>query len=448
MKLSFILLISSVVAGSVIQKRYDHNGNGVPDSCYDDDARVTHCLDSDNKWTTFKGTATSIQTTSPSSSETVSMVSLSTSSTKVPNSSKLSSLAGVTTSSRFASSLRMSASLGATTSFKASFSPISVPTLPSPSTFATQNNTKWFISRIGYIYSSSIPDLNWDKGRTSVISGTTFWNFGDVLSKHGLKDGFSMGAAFYASKKNMLEVDMKDIKNVNGWDFAKAWVGDPPPRNDTPFWGMDTSNVVEVEPGVGVGLVWEIWRSTTGKYVDRGSGMIKVTLGLKVPIANRTGPLITGPGGLQVGLMTVLKAEGYVYVYSNGASSNFVVGRVKLRDAFDATKYEFLKKTGNWVTGIPKANDTSYGVQGHVMSNGQYSNYLKKYILFTGAYGYYMNFYTSDTPYGPWSGRYILTIQCGYGINVHPEFSPGGDHRVLYISSGAADGITMYKVEF
>ncbi|PVH75686.1 hypothetical protein DL98DRAFT_316304 [Cadophora sp. DSE1049] len=180
--------------------------------------------------------------------------------------------------------------------------------------------------------------------------------------------------------------------------------------------------------------------------------MIRVTPGTKVPIANLTGPLITGPEGLQVGLMTVLKAEGYIYVYSNGEPENFVVGRAKLSNAFDATKYQFLKKTETWVTGIPKANDTSYGIQGYVRSSGQgsimYSNYLKKYLLFTGAYGYYMNFYTSDTPYGPWSGRYILTVECGYEINVHPQFSPGGNHRILYISSGAQDGITMYKVEF
>jgi len=50
-------------------------------------------------------------------------------------------------------------------------------------------------------------------------------------------------------------VDTKDIKSVNDWDFAKAWEGDLKPQNDTPFWGMDTSNVAEVTLGVGVGFV-------------------------------------------------------------------------------------------------------------------------------------------------------------------------------------------------
>lgn len=108
--------------------------------------------------------------------------------------------------------------------------------------------------------------------------------------------------------------------------------------------------------------------------------MIKVTLRTKVPIANRTGPLITGPDSLQVGLMTVLKAEDYIYVYSNAEPKNFVVGRTKLSDAFDATKYEFLKKAGSWVMGIPKANDTSYGVQVYVRINGQVSDLINGQI--------------------------------------------------------------------
>ncbi|KAL5325306.1 hypothetical protein ACEPPN_006431 [Leptodophora sp. 'Broadleaf-Isolate-01'] len=294
-----------------------------------------------------------------------------------------------------------------------------------------------------------MPDLTWDKGRTSVLSGTSFWNFGDVLAKDGLKDGFSMGAAFYSTKANILQVDTKDIKNVNGWDFAKAHSSDPPPQGNTPFWGMDTSNVAEVSPGVGVGFVWEIWRAVTGEY---GAGMIKVTLGSNVPLANRNGPLITGADGIQVGIMTILNAEGYIYTYTNGGPSGLIIGRSKLQNAFDATKYEFLQTNGNWVTGIPKSNDMSYGVQGNVHSDGQgsivYSNYFRKYMLFTGAYGYYMNYYTSDTPYGPWSGQYGLAGRVGYGVNVHPEFSPGGSHRVLFVSSGAGDGIMMYKLEF
>ncbi|KAG4425307.1 hypothetical protein IFR04_001457 [Cadophora malorum] len=145
--------------------------------------------------------------------------------------------------------------------------------------------------------------------------------------------------------------------------------------------------------------------------------MIKVTLGTKVPNANRTGALITGPDGLQAGLMTVLKAEDYIYVYSNAEPENFVVGRARLSDAFDATKYEFLKKAGNW---------------GSIM----YSHYFGNTCSLQARMGTYRNFYTSDTLYGPWNGRYILAINIGYGINVHPQFSPGGDHRIWNVSSG------------
>ena len=263
-----------------------------------------------------------------------------------------------------------------------------------------------------------------------------------------------MGAAYYADPSNMLRVDMKNITNVYGKDFAQPYAGDPAPdpKGPTPFWGMDTSNVAEVTPGVGIGFVWEIWRSPEGPYEDRGSGIIRVTLGEVQPIADRTGPLITGPDGLQVGLMTIMIAEGYLYTYSNGGPTGIIIGRVAVADAFDATKYEFLKTDGTWVQGIPKSTDMSYGIQGKIHSDGQgsimWSNYFKKYLLFTCAFGQVMNFYTSDTPYGPWSDEYYLLQVPGYGVNVHPELSPDGNHQVLYISSGAENIITMYKIEF
>lgn len=254
----------------------------------------------------------------------------------------------------------------------------------------------------------------------------------------------------------MLRVDMKNITNVSGHDFATPWEGDekPDPNGPTPFWGMDTSNIAEVEDGVGVGFVWEIWRNVLGTAVNRGAGMIRVILGEEQPVANRTGPLVTGPDGLQVGLMTVLNAEGYIYTYSNGGTSptGMVCGRAKLADAFDATKYEFQKTDGSWVLGIPSANDTSYGMQGPIHSDGQgsimWNNYFKKYMLFVCAFGNDMNFYTSDTPYGPWSAEYGLLHVLGYGVNVHPMWSPGGSHKTIYISSGWANIITMYRVDF
>lgn len=68
-------------------------------------------------------------------------------------------------------------------------------TLPDPITFAFENGTKWHISNVGTIYSSTNPRMGWDNGRTSVLDNTLFWNFGDVLSLDGLQDGFSTGPA-------------------------------------------------------------------------------------------------------------------------------------------------------------------------------------------------------------------------------------------------------------
>ncbi len=250
--------------------------------------------------------------------------------------------------------------------------------------------------------------MGWDNGRTSTLAGQSFWNFGDVLDVDGLENGFSMGAAFYSSTADpILGVDMKNITNVNDWDFAKADPSDPVPNGNTPFWGQATSNIAEVTPGVGIGFVWEFWRDPSGAHQDRGLGIIKVVNGPMVPIATRTGPLVAGPEVINVGWMTILNAEGYIYTYSNGGATGIVVGRAKLADAFDATKYEFLKVDGTWSIGIPLLSDMSYGVQGAIHSDGQgsimYNSYFKKYMLFTNAYEQFMNFYASDTPYGPWS---------------------------------------------
>ena len=254
---------------------------------------------------------------------------------------------------------------------------------------------------------------------------------------------------------------MKNITNVYGKNFANPWPGDqePDPKGATPDWGIGTSNVVEVEDGVGLAWMWEAWRNEAGAYVNRGAAIIHVTLGEEMPVANRTGPLVTGPDSLQVGLMTVLKAEGYVYVYSQGGSSpaGVVCGRAKISSAFDASAYEFQKTNGTWVQGIPMANDTSYGmsraggvIHSDNMGSIMWSNYFLKYMMFVCAYENDINFYLSDTPYGPWSEEYGLLHALGYAVGVHPQWSPGGDgsHKEIYISSGWQNVITMYKVNF
>lgn len=99
--------------------------------------------------------------------------------------------------------------------------------LPSePKEFENEKDQKWKLEVMsgtdksqklphGTIYSNSCHRLGFDKARTSCIDGKVFWNFGDCLSVDGIIDGcdagFSMGAAFYASKGNPLEVNMVRI---------------------------------------------------------------------------------------------------------------------------------------------------------------------------------------------------------------------------------------------
>ncbi|KAH7311042.1 hypothetical protein BKA65DRAFT_484831 [Rhexocercosporidium sp. MPI-PUGE-AT-0058] len=75
-----------------------------------------------------------------------------------------------------------------------------------------------------------------------------------------------------------------------------------------------------------------------GDYIDRGSGIIKITLGTQVPLANRLGPLFSGQDSIQTGLMTILNPKGYIYTYTNGGHTSLVIGRSRLHNAFDATK--------------------------------------------------------------------------------------------------------------
>lgn len=270
-----------------------------------------------------------------------------------------------------------------------------------------------------------------------------------------------MGAAFYATPSDPLRVDTKDFVDVLKVDFVKPHVSDRKPEGDTEHWGMDTSNVVEVDDGVGVCFAWEIWRDTTGKEVDRGLAISRVTLGEKVPVAERFGELATGPEGLQVGLMTCMKADGYLYMYTNAGPTGIVVGRTKVADAFKPETYSFLRLDGSWVPGIPAHKDTAYGIQtigqeqGKIHSDNQgsimWNAYLGRYVLFTCMYGSSMNFYMSENPWGPWSQQYTLLETHGYGVNVHECFLREGEHggRVLYISSGSMGNvITMWRVEF
>lgn len=233
----------------------------------------------------------------------------------------------------------------------------------------------------------------------------------------------------YVTQDDMLRVDMGTTTNVANVLLAAPAASDPKPEGDHPFWGLSTSNVAEVSPGVGVGFVWEIWRNTSGTGPDRGLGMYRATLGTERPQGERTGHLVAGPDALPVGIMTVLLAENYVYTYTNKDGLNgIVVGRAPVADAFDAGAYEFLRLDGNWVKGIPSYADAkaNYGVLGDVkpISFGQgsamWSNYFEKYLLFTGEYGSSMMFYTSETPYGPFAGP--VSTFCAFTRRTFADF--------------------------
>ncbi|TVY92810.1 hypothetical protein LAWI1_G003509 [Lachnellula willkommii] len=261
----FILLASSVLASPFshkhpAHKRYDNDHNGIPDWCYTN-GDIVSCLLSESSyaWTTFTA-STSAQAVSTPASTAVS----------------------VTTSA------------AATSSF-ASAASYPTGTLPDPNTWNADNGTKWHVSTVGSIYSSTVPSMGWDNGRTSVLGNKPFWIFGDVLSHTGLQNGLSTGPSFYGTPDNILRVDMGNITNVTDILLAPPAPSDPVPEEPFPFWGLSTGNVAEISPGIGIGFVWEIWRNTSGVGPDRGLGIYRARLGPDRPIGNRTGGLVAVP---------------------------------------------------------------------------------------------------------------------------------------------------------
>ena len=132
-----------------------------------------------------------------------------------------------------------------------------------PSTFTSRKGINWTVVPLpgtdasqnlgpGAIYSNSVHRLGWDRGRTSSLNGTVFWNFGDCFSVDGIINGgsagFSMGATFCGEISNPLLVDTKGIKSVTDYNFGKPWTGQPDPDPTSPIlsYGMDTSNTAQI----------------------------------------------------------------------------------------------------------------------------------------------------------------------------------------------------------
>lgn len=228
---------------------------------------------------------------------------------------------------------------------------------------------------------------------------------------------------------------------------------------------MDTSNVAAINDTHGVAYAWEIWRGAAdGSYVDRGNVVASVTLGQNKPLANRVGPLLTGPNSIALGLLAILRADSYIYTYSIGGPSNVIIGRVQADDSvFDSTKYEFLQHgtTNTWLNGIPSTSTTNIGAT-TANSGGQfgcsvygsvfYNDYLEMYIILCNIYMSFVKMYISNTPDGPWSAEYAVTssgndglLAGSYGSMSHPEYGCG---REWYFSVGPNSVFQIFKVTF
>lgn len=338
--------------------------------------------------------------------------------------------------------------------------------LPSPEQWKLDKGSKWTMDYVGDIkFTGGLAgkDVVGDKCRTSKLGDKIIWNCGDIgCNPDVLTCGFSMGPAFYGTG-DVMTIDTTGVRYVQENDFLRPWHGDQVFSAPYQFWGMDTSNVAAINDTHGVAFAWQIFRGAPNNgHEDRGNAVAVITLGENKPIATRIGPLLTGPDKIALGLIAVLRAENYIYIYSDGGPSTVMVGRVPASDdVFDSSKYEFLEfgTSGSWVPGIPARGSMSFGATSLAKNqklgcdhygSAFYSNYLHKYVLMCNIFMDFVKFYISDTPYGPWSDEYSLasgpSVQGKYGIHAHPEFSPDGSHKSFYFSMGPNAKMNMYKI--
>ena len=419
-----ILFTSLARAIPVKEKRYDFDHNGIPDFCWTAGNSDEDCVLPNGALTTF-ATSTAFATHTPAPS--------------LPSPSS-------------------SASTG---------SNLATGALPNTQSFQSQNGTSWTIESVGNLRFSGtigLQGLGGDKGRSGQLGDKIIWNFGDMECGGDYNIcGFSMGPAMYGDPANILSIDTAGVTNVNDALFATNYTTDALPPSDCGFWGMDNSNVAPINETTGIVLSWEIWRGCPNNgVVDRGLAASVITLGDELPTATRVAPLLTDGSGVSAGLLAIMAAsDGYIYAYTV-ESGNVIVGRAQASNPeifSSASAYEFLKSDGQtWTPGIPSKSEAAdynmitaqpggwgCGVYGSVM----YSNYFKQYMLFCNADEYFFNFYVSPTPYGPWSEQYqLLKNVNGYGSMAHPEYSPGGSHKELYISQGPNSVFNVWKVTF
>ncbi|KAF2151744.1 hypothetical protein K461DRAFT_279239 [Myriangium duriaei CBS 260.36] len=300
--------------------------------------------------------------------------------------------------------------------------------------------------------------LGGDKCRTGTVGDKVIWSCGDMQCGNGTACGFSMGPAFYGSD-DVMTINTDSITDVGDYTFATAWNKDPLPVAPQKQFGMDTSNVVEINSTHGVAFVWEIWRGASdSSIVDRGAGAVSVTLGSTKPIATRVGPLLSNGTALQLGLIAIMRADKYVYVYSAGGPSGVNVARVAASDdVFDASKYEFLvKDTQTWEAPgqIPDKTETRYGLTTQdssgkfgclVYGSAFYNADWDKYVILCNAYLSFTMMYVADKPEGPFSATYpVLNEFPGYGSHAHPHYGL----NPLYFSLGPDGPFSMFKMTF
>ena len=137
-----------------------------------------------------------------------------------------------------------------------------------------------------------------------------------------------------------------------------------------------------------------------------------------------------------MGMLAILRAGDYIYLYSAGGPSRLIVTRVHASDdTFDASNYETLDYGADnvWSASIRAPQSEKYSMMTAsrnrkfgcmVYGSVYYSNHFNNYIVTCNVYMIAANMYVSDSPRGPWSEDLrLLRGRTGYGRMVHPMYS-------------------------
>lgn len=173
--------------------------------------------------------------------------------------------------------------------------------------------------------------------------------------------------------------------------------------------GLGLTNVVQVNATHG--LLHTRPTTPSNGYLSPGAGLAVVDISSGTPVCTRPFGINTwGADEPNWGQLSMLLGEdGYIYSYANGNNQQVVLTRVEPANAFDLGSYQYYHGGVAEFTSdriyLANLTDTSPESLGAFTANQGsiiYSQYYKRYIMFSSYPNSYIYARTAPNPWGPW----------------------------------------------